>query len=208
MTILFSFAACHGQLSSDELNDIYDRLELVDEFAEESVPVQAQSSAAQYKDGTFRSVPFGSYRVEVMNAEPLALAYEYSNAVEYYPALVFNYSMTPTYFFNSYDQFYSGSYSMTSEESFKTISSKMTGMLIGLYGQPENKNYYDYNDNVFTVSNGDNVISYINNGTVYYYVWFSYDDIDIELVIEAEEPNQTIQKYNIYIYYTDYTYNY
>ena len=97
--VLASISGCTTSLTQDKLDKINDRLELIDDFKEQIVLVEPTDSTQKYKSDTFRGIPFGTYRSDVLTLETLPLLNEYTNAVDFASTLMFNYSMTPTYWF-------------------------------------------------------------------------------------------------------------
>lgn len=203
LLVLFSFSACASRTSEEKLAEIKDRLSLVDEFYESSAPEPTEHSIDIYRSDSFRGIPFGSFRTTVKSREILVLASEYTNAIDYAPTKIFNYYMVPTYWFNSSDQLYSGSYYVSTDKELDDIVSSMTAMLKELYGQAKDINYYDYENNLINLSEGEKIADLVDKREAYYFAKFLYDNIDVELIIERSLSDQSSILYDIIIYYID-----
>lgn len=198
--------ACARELSPEELDKVYDRLELVDEFYEQSVPGLSDNPIAAQETGTFRNVPFGSLRSIVEESESLEIFQQYENAIDYKGTPVFDCNMVPTYWFNSADQLFRGTYYYSSSQSIDKIISSITVRLSDLYGQPSDSNFYTYENEVAAWNSKDDLIDLISSNQVYYYVDYVYGEIDIEFTIEASQSSSDSISYDVYIMFTDYSY--
>ena len=206
--ISISLAACTTRTTEEKLTEINDRLSLVDEFYENSAPELMENSVDPYKSASFRGIPFGSFRTSVKSRESLEITSEYTNAIDYAPAKFLDYDMVPTYWFNSSDQLYSGSYYMSAKVDLEEFASNITNELKGIYGQALDINYYDYDNNLITVSESENISDLVDRREAYYFAWFAYDNIDVELIIERSLSDQSQVKYDIIIYYIDDSYDF
>lgn len=204
--IVLLACACARELSPEQLNKVYDRLELVDEFYEQNVPKLSDNPIAAQETGTFRNVPFGSLRSVVEESETLELFQQYENAIDFIETPVFDCSMVPTYWFNSSDQLFRGTYSYSSSLSIDKIISSISLRLNDLYGQPSDSNFYTYDNEIAAWNSNDELLDLISSNQVYYYVDYIYSGIDIEFIIEAGESSSDSISYDVYIMFTDYTY--
>lgn len=198
--------ACARELSPEQLDKVYDRLELVDEFYDQSVPSLSDNPIAAQEDGTFRNVPFGSLRSVVKESEALQISQQYENAIDYIETPVFDCNMVPTYWFNSADQLFRGTYYYSSSESLDKIISSTTVRLNDLYGQPSDSNFYTYENEVSAWNSKEELIDMISSNQVYYYVDYVYGEVYIEFIIEATQRSSDSITYDVYIMFTDYSY--
>lgn len=198
--------ACARELSPQQLDKVYDRLELVDEFYEQNVPSLSDNPIAAQDAGTFRNVPFGSLRSVVEESESLEVLQQYENAIDYIETLVFDCNMVPTYWFNSSERLFRGTYYYSSSQSIDKIISSISIRLNDLYGQPSDSNFYTYENEVAAWNSKEELIDLISSNQVYYYVDYVYGGIDIEFTIEAGESSSDSKSYDVYIMFTDYTY--
>lgn len=203
-TVLIFTSACSHQLSRKELDKVYDRLDIVDEFYEQNVPSLSENPIASQSEGAFRNVLFGSLRSEAEKTEALELSKQYENAIDYIQTPVFGYNMVPTYWFNSADRLFRGTYYFESEKSIDRIISSITVRLSDIYGQPSDSNFYTYENEVAAWNSKEDLTAMLSQNQVYYYSNYLYGEVDIEFIIEASKSRS--DGYDVYIMFTDYTY--
>ena len=208
IVLIASVSACSSKTSEEKLAKINDRLELLDEYSEQHSTETGSGIRKYFETDTFRGIPYGSSKSDVKSTEKLILLTENTDSLSYSSTLYYNYEMTPIYWFNDTDQLYCGSYHMTLSLSLKDAVSKMTVILTGLYGEPYNADYYDEYYYPVVVSEGEKIADLVGSGQASYYAWFSYNDIDIELKIDINDPGQSIEEYFITVYYIDSSYSY
>ena len=206
--LMVSASACSYHVSEEKLDEIDDRLELLDELKEQSYNQSGSGIRKYFETDTFRGIPYGSSRSDIKGLEKLTLLEEYSDSLSYSSTLYYNYEMTPIYWFNDSGQLYCGSYHMTTDFSLDDIVTKMTATLTGLYGEPNTADYYDSNFNTIILLEGESIEDYVDSGQASYYAWFSYADIDVELKVEVDDTSQSPAEYFVSVYYVSSYYNY
>lgn len=207
--VLLFTPSCSRELTGEELDKVYDRLELVDEFYEQNVQSLSEDPIALQEEGTFRNVPFGSLRSDVEDLESLELYAQYDIALEYIETPVFGYNMTPKYWFNSMGQLFRGTYYFESSQSIDKIISSIAVRLSNIYGQPDSSDFYNYDNDVAVWSTKEELTDMISENLVYYYAGYVYGQVDIQFIIEVSQ-NSTADNivYEVSIMFTDYSYNY
>lgn len=199
--------ACSKDLSGEELDKVYDRLELVDEFNEQNVLSLSENPIVSQQEGTFRNVPFGSLRSDVESHETLQMSVQYDNAIDYTPTPVFDYNMVPTYWFNSSDQLYRGTYCCESSQPMDEIINSISKKLSNIYGQPEHSDFYNADHEVAVWNSEDELAGLIENNLVYYYADYISNDVEVDFYLEINE-NSSAENivYDVCIMFTDNSY--
>ena len=208
IVLAVSLCSCSHTTSSEKLTQINDRLELLDEYSAQHSSQDDSGIRKYYETDTFRSIAFGSYKSDVINAEKLPLLEEGDNYLTYSKTLMFNYGMNPTYWFNNFGELYCGSYHMITQLSLSDTVDKMSAMLTGLYGEPTSADYYDKNFYPVVPSEDESIASLVNSGQAVYFAWFSYSSLDIELRIEINDTQSQPFEYFVTVYYVDSSYYY
>ena len=201
-------SACSYHVSEEKLDEIDDRLELLDELKEQSYDQSGSGIRKYFETDTFRGIPYGSSRSDIISTEKLTLLEEYTDSLSYSSTLYYNYEMTPIYWFNDSDQLYCGSYHMTTDISLDDTVTKMTATLTNLYGKPNTADYYDSNFNTIILLDDESIEDYVDSGQASYYAWFSYSDIDVELKVEIDDTSQSPAEYFVSVFYVSSYYNY
>ena len=194
-------SACSHHVSDERMDEIEDRLELLDELKEQSYDQSGSGIRKYFETDTFRGIPYGSSRNDIISTEKLTLLAEYSDSLNYSSTLYYNYEMRPVYWFNDSGQLYCGSYHMTTDLSLDDTVTKMTATLTNLYGEPNIADYYDSIFNTIILLNNESIEDYVNSGQASYYAWFSYADIDVELKVEIDDTSQSPAEYFVSVYY-------
>lgn len=205
--LMLTAAACTAP--AVETASIDNRLSDIDDYKQSiptPVPLTERLGDVGLTDREhFRGVPYGATQQDVMNAESLPLVETYTDALDYGSTFVYSQQMKPTYWFNENGQLCRGSYYMKSKTVAPPLSDIYT-ILGDAYGESLEYNFYDFDGELlsYTYEQG---IQAITEGTAFYYEWYSYDGIDIELYVEkAEESTPDTTVYDIYIHFTNNTY--
>ncbi len=206
--LMVSASACSYHVSDEKMDEIDDRLELLDELKEQSYDQLESGIRKYFETDTFRGIPYGSSRSDIISTEKLTLLAEYSDSLNYSSTLYYNYEMTPVYWFNDSGQLYCGSYHMTTDLSLDDTITKMTATLTKLYGEPSLADYYDSIFNTIILLDNENIEDYVNSGQASYFAWFSYADIDVELKVEVDDTSQSPAEYFVSVYYISSFYSY
>jgi hypothetical protein len=189
--------------------DVYDRLDKLDDYKDllrEQNPAQELERAQTQSSGAFRNIAFGSTRDVVLLNEPINVLEEYDNAVDFESISVFGYDMLPTFWFNDAGQLFRGSYFALSGEDMHSIIASMLTQLNDLYGTAVETNYYDDENNLVYFDSEQQASAAVSSGEAYFYAWYSLNDIDVEVYIEVRKPNGNTTKYDVFVYFTDYTF--
>ena len=205
--LMVPMSACSHHVSDERMDEIEDRLELLDELKEQSYD-QSSGIRKYFETDTFRGIPYGSSRNDIISTEKLTLLAEYSDSLNYSSTLYYNYEMRPVYWFNDSGQLYCGSYHMTTDLSLDDTVTKMTATLTNLYGEPNIADYYDSIFNTIILLNNESIEDYVNSGQASYFAWFSYADIDVELKVEVDDTSQSPAEYFVSVYYISSNYSY
>lgn len=189
--------------------DMYDRLDKLDAFKETAKELKVSSE--QERDvtqayGAFRNVPYGYNMFDVIRLETLNVVEEYDNAIDFELVDIFGYSMLPTYWFNTSDQMYRGSYYVRTSGDMKGVIDSLLGQLNEMYGGAHETTYYDFDNDVLYPESDAAAQQAISSGDAYFYAWYSYDEVDVEMYIEIETPNQDAPVFEVYVNFTDYSY--
>ncbi len=209
--VILAFAAmlclCGCSFSSGGATyDVYDRLDELDDFkewaAQQPVPTQSPFAAQEY--GAFRSVPYGYNRQDVMRLETLTMVEEFDNAIDFEYINIFGYDMLPTYWFNNNEQLFRGSYYTQTGENMQIIIKNLLSQLTDQYDTALETNYYDFNNDVKYFDNEQQASEAVSSGDAYFYAWYFYDEIDIEVYIEGAKKSE--DDFDVFVNFTDYSY--
>ena len=182
---------------------IEDRLAQIDAY-KETIPARTEVPVSPSATLSFRDIAFGSTMSDVEAAESQALIQAYSNALDFEPVTVYSYSMQLTYWFNDYDQFYSGAYSMTQNE-FLPVMEDLQSHLEAEFGNPNEAGYYYDSTTPVTDASDEEAVAAIDNGEAYYFASYNGPNgLRVELYIEASDSGG----YACYIYNSDPAYMY
>ena len=194
--------------SSDTSQDVQDRLDKLDELKKtiEQIPAAARESLEAQASGAFRDVPYGSSRDDVFFLENQDTLEEFDNAIDFEYVEIFGYQMLPTYWFNANEQMYRGSYYMKTDEEIIDIMRAFLPQLEELFGSALETSYYNYGNELLELSEAK-AIAAVSEGNAYFYAWYYYDIIDIELYIEVDTSAKDVPIYEVYVNFTDYTYH-
>lgn len=197
-----------GCSSGSETFDVNERLKELDDFKEwiAQNPTPISDKEALQAFGAFRNVPYGYSKSDVRQIETLAIVEEFDNAIDFEYVDIFGYRMLPTYWFNSAEQFYRGSYYAQTQDDMHDIINNLLSLLSDQYDNALEVNYYDYNNDVITPADNDAARQAVSSSKAYFYAWFSYDVIDVEVYIEVKNPHDLPTKYDVFVNFTDYSY--
>ncbi len=212
IAVVLVLCGCSG--ISVPAGDIYERLDKLDAFKEttESQRIESgnergeTSRGVMQASGTFRNVPYGYSLFDIKRLETLGVVEEYDNAIDFELVSIFGYSMLPTYWFNLSEQMFRGSYYARTSDELKSVIDSFLGQLNDLYGTALEMNYYDFSNDVVYPTDEIAEQQAISSGQAYFYAWYSYDEIDVELYIEIETANQDVPVFEVFVNFTDYSY--
>lgn len=211
LIVVAALALCGCSLSSQDhvSQNVQNRLDKLDELKERIAEQNPQPSGEPFEanvNGRFRDVPYGYNRTDVVRIETLDVVEEFDNAIDFDYVEMFGYSMLPTYWFNANEQMYRGSYYMKTDEEIIDVTRTLLPQLKSLYGNAMETNYYNYSNEIIELSEAK-AIAAVKEGTAYFYVWYSYGAIDVEVYIEAQTPSKSVPIYAVYVNFTNYTYH-
>lgn len=210
--LAFAITLCINGCNTAVINESYslsDRLDILDDYKKQIAStletISEQRDEIQ-NPGTFRDIPYGYSRQDVIMLEPLQIIEEYDNAIDYDYVNIFGNDMLPTYWFNNNDLLYRGSYYSKSSDDLAAILNELLSELDKLYGDARETNYYDFNNKVIYLDGAKAAEQAVSSGAAYFYAWYSYDEIDVEVYIEVKQPDRQPVEYDVFVNYTDYTY--
>ncbi len=196
--------------NTPEVSNVNERLDALDDFKQ---TMQEQRIASGNEHGvmqayaTFRNILYGSSMSTVKQLETLEIVEEYDNAIDFELVAMYGYSMLPTYWFNSSGQLYRGSYYAQTQSNMKSVIDSLLAQLNSVYGDALEINYYTFANKIVNFNSDAAAQQAVSSRQAYFYAWYAYDEIDVEVFIEVDTPDETDTVFEVFVNFTDYDFD-